>query len=311
MLEGQGVYTYSDGSQMIAEYRGGVLNGEFVELDSSGEINVKGHHMDDKRSGFLQVFEENGSMLMGEVDESGHLSGDNIAYVYPDRHTALIGTFHEGALVKARYAYLKDPLPNPVTSLPNFELNSGISAPVVFDQSTHDILCRQPLVPDVYEQERVCVCESLIQDAGEGLYARRSLTEGEVVSFYNGVRLMHPEVDRRDWSLNSNTISLDDSIVLDVPAEYTSTSTYCASLGHKANHSNTPNCQYLPYSHPRFGDIKCISALRAIQAGEELTCDYGYTHKSVTTGIDDLPDWFVKEREGVQQESIERGKATH
>jgi hypothetical protein len=40
----------------------------------------------------------------------------------------------------------------------------------------------------------------------------------------------------RDWKENDNTISLDDEEVLDVPASLSSVSTYCASLGHKANH---------------------------------------------------------------------------
>ena len=52
------------------------------------------------------------------------------------------------------------------------------------------------------------------------------------------------QVDARDWRENSNTISLDDDWVIDVPKQYASTNVYCASLGHKANHSFTPNSKY-------------------------------------------------------------------
>lgn len=286
------MYTYSDGSQMIAKYKGGFLNGEFTERNAGGEVTAVGCHVEDKRSGFLQVFEENGNVLMGDVDDCGQLSGENIAYVYPDKCTTLVGKFHEGTLVEARYGTLKGALPLRLTRLPDIQLNPHFLIPVIFDQSTHDVLSCQPLIPDAYEQERVCVRPSLIPKAGEGLFARRELGEGEVVSFYNGLRLSHTEVDEREWSLNCNTISLDDSTVLDVPPEYSSTSNYCATLAHKANHSSSPNCQYTEYSHPRFGEIKCICTLRAVEADEELTCNYGYSHKSVTTGLDDLPGWF-------------------
>lgn len=54
------------------------------------------------------------------------------------------------------------------------------------------------------------------------------------------------QVDARDWSLNGNTISLDEDTVIDVPEPFNRTENYCASLGHKANHSFTPNCKYDP-----------------------------------------------------------------
>jgi len=54
------------------------------------------------------------------------------------------------------------------------------------------------------------------------------------------------QVDSRDWALNGNTISLDDETVIDVPEPYNHAAKYCASLGHKANHSFTPNCIYDP-----------------------------------------------------------------
>lgn len=52
------------------------------------------------------------------------------------------------------------------------------------------------------------------------------------------------QVDSRDWALNGNTLSLDEETVIDVPEPYNHVSKYCASLGHKANHSFTPNCIY-------------------------------------------------------------------
>ena len=177
-----------------------------------------------------------------------------------------------------------------------------------YDESTSKVISTSPLVPDFYEQlERVYVAPSLIPGAGEGLFARRTLPSGEIVSFYNGIRITHAEVDTRDWSVNNNTlISLDESTVIDVPEEYSSTEAYCASLGHKANHSFNPNCEYTPFYHPRFGYIKCIRTLCCVNEGEELTCNYGYNHKIPTTDANDVPKWYFCKSNQSIADSIHR-----
>lgn len=48
------------------------------------------------------------------------------------------------------------------------------------------------------------------------------------------------------------------------------------TLGHKANHSDRPNAEFDWTEHPRFGSIRTIVTIRAIEAGEEITVDYGY-----------------------------------
>ena len=75
----------------------------------------------------------------------------------------------------------------------------------------------------------------------------------------------------------------------------------------QVNHSFEPNTEYAPCFYPRFGmlpsacmcilaharacthadmtgHIKCIRALRSIDAGEELTVDYGFTNQA--------PQWW-------------------
>merc|ERR1712059_126872 len=110
---------------------------------------------------------------------------------------------------------------------------------------------------------------------------------GEIMSFYNGIRITHSEVDERDWSLNSNTIALDDNTVIDVPNHLSDTSVYCATLGHKANHSFTPNCTYDYYEHVRFGFIRSIRTITNVSAGDELTVAYNFEGTS-------FPDWYIR-----------------
>ena len=290
-LEGVATYVYADGRYMEARYENGDMNGRFTEYNPEGEVIGKGYHKDNARSGLLHLTDEFGATLTGVVNGEGLLSGNDIIYVYPDHRTALVGVFEDGIMKGAKAATLAS---SDMTGdvMPRFEYRTDYPETLEFDQSTHDCISRNPLVPDHYEQDRVCVAPSSIPGAGEGLFAKRDLDADTVASFYNGVRLSHEEVDGRDWSLNDNTISLDDEVVIDVPQGWSSVERYCASLGHKANHSSDPNCKYDHFVHPRFGPIKCVRTLRHVPAGEELTCDYGYHHKLPGSEIDDLPSWF-------------------
>lgn len=42
--------------------------------------------------------------MFGEVNEDGEMTGGSVAYIYPDRQTALYGSFVDGELIKARLA---------------------------------------------------------------------------------------------------------------------------------------------------------------------------------------------------------------
>ena len=50
------------------------------------------------------------------------------------------------------------------------------------------VLC-PPRQVDVYEERTVYVDKTTLQDAGDGLFARRDLAVDTLVAFYNGVRL--------------------------------------------------------------------------------------------------------------------------
>jgi histone-lysine N-methyltransferase SETD7 len=290
-LEGIGTFIYPEGSFLKGVYVEGDLNGYCKEYDSDHRLTFEGHYKNNVRCGFVKIYDEFGGSLLGNVDKSGSLTGKrSIAYLYPDGVTALIGAFSGGKMVSAQPAHLKDVVGD---CFPDAEVvGRPLYESVGYDESTNNTISTLPLVPDLYEQNRVYVAPSLLPNAGEGLFARRTLSLGEVVSFYNGVRITHSEVDNRDWVLNSNTLSLDESTVIDVPDEYSSVSKYCASLGHKANHSFDANCEYSPFHHPRFGHIKCIRTLCCVNEGEELTCNYGYDHKFPDTNKSDLPVWY-------------------
>lgn len=55
------------------------------------------------------------------------------------------------------------------------------------------------------------------------------------------------------------------------------------------------------FVHPRFGPIKCIRTLRAVQKDEELVVAYGYNHEAMEKNGPEAPDWYKQELEDFQQ----------
>ncbi|XP_061581924.1 histone-lysine N-methyltransferase SETD7 [Cololabis saira] len=295
-LQGQGVYTYEDGGVLNGTYVEGELNGPAQELDGDGRLVFKGQYKDNNRCGECWVYYPDGGGLYGAVNEDGEMTGDSLAYIYPDGRTAFYGSFVDGELIKAHLATV---ISNQ-TGRPRFERSP--SSPVFsYDKSTSSCIATHTLLPDPYESQRVFVGDSTIRGAGQGLFTRMDAEPGTIMAFYNGVRITHSEVDSRAWALNGNTISLDEDTVIDVPQPFDQMERYCASLGHKANHSFTPNCKYDPFVHPRFGLIKCIRTLSAVQKDEELTVAYGYDHDPTGKTGPEAPDWYKQELEVFRQ----------
>lgn len=54
------------------------------------------------------------------------------------------------------------------------------------------------------------------------------------------------------------------------------------------------------FVHPRFGPIKCIRTLRAVEAEEELTVAYGYDHSPPGKSGPEAPEWYQVELKAFQ-----------
>uniref|UniRef100_A0A8C4R5A3 Histone-lysine N-methyltransferase SETD7 n=1 Tax=Eptatretus burgeri TaxID=7764 RepID=A0A8C4R5A3_EPTBU len=238
-LQGKAFYTNEDGSTIHGTYSDGQLHGYAEEHDPDGRLTFSGHYQNNVRCGLCWIYFPDGGKLIGHVNDEGEMTGGHVGYVYPDDHTALYGEFVDAEMVSAHPASFH----GVEDGKSHFKILKD-GPELSFDRSTSTCISSKPLVPDPYEKKRVYVGPSLIPGAGEGLFALSAMEGGTVMAFYNGVRLTHEEVDGRDWSLNENTISLDEETVIDVPKDKSTTSLYCASLGHKANHSFMPNSKY-------------------------------------------------------------------
>ena len=128
------------------------------------------------------------------------------------------------------------------------------------------------------------VRQSRLDQAGEGLFAKTDLPSRTIVALFAGVRLKTATVAARlscnkyylcQMSLHmlhirerprsDYRIGLNVDLDLDIPDTCVDTSAYCATLGHKANHSFTPNGSFDLFEHPRFGLIRAILSLEDIK----------------------------------------------
>ena len=120
-----------------------------------------------------------------------------------------------------------------------------------------------PNFTDPFEKSTVFVRPSTFEGAGQGLFARRAVRAGHLISFYSGLILDCVEghdrnsLDRRvdtraaREKRNDNTLTFMDvtkpenkfEICVFVPSEYSSLDQYSATLGHKANHDAEPNAR--------------------------------------------------------------------
>jgi len=230
---------------------------------------------------------ESGALLInktrsrdGEVSEK---SGGT--FIYPDFHTALVGEFTEGKMVAAQEAQVKqlsiqDGILHVETSPPSGPCFSfAPSTKTSFGSS-------DPLLPDPFEERMVEVRCSGMEGGGEGAFARRDLQKGAVALIFNGYKVPLAE-SNIDWEKETEDSLYDrlaynihmpqeEDFFLDFPPSKADLSVYCASLGHKVNHSFVPNAEFSTIYHPRWGRVRSVVTLRKVAEGEELLVDYGY-----------------------------------
>ena len=252
------------------------------------EVTWLGRYRSGRASGHCWQAGEGGGWLTGQLDSRGEMTGDNIAFIYPDLSTAILGRFDRGVLVSG--------LPGRITGL---EVVEDIAVPqislvnqadrVSFSLSTEESVGLQPLVRDPYETRTVEVRPSQVGGGGEGLFLRRNVKRNEVVAFYNGVRLPPRHGRKESWEDSGYKIFTNTEEVwgerMDLPGDLVDTQNYRATLGHKINHNFDYNCTEWFFQHPRHGLIPCITAVRDIEEGEELFLHYGYDPRN-------CPGWY-------------------
>ena len=215
-------------------------------------------------------------------------SGDNIAFLYPDLSTALVGTFLRGILVSARSAAVSSSTMVDGVLVPSFSFLSDQK--FSFWPSTIDRVLCPPHQRDPYESRLVRVGTSRMEGGGEGLFAKRFIASGTIVAFYNGVRIGQEDPNPHgttgycifvDWGkqLPFPFPWVKEGEQIDIPGKYQDSQDYTATLAHKVNHSFSTNCEFTNFCHPCYGLLPAIIATSDVAKDEELFTNYSLDMK--------------------------------
>jgi histone-lysine N-methyltransferase SETD7 len=223
------------------------------------------------------------------VSDDNEMTGENIAYIFPNFKDALLGTFSKGKFFSGLEVELSDI--KILYGMAEGSFTQYKKHPrVIRDCSSAYAIALNPLIPDRLEHDRVEVKLSNTPDSGEGLFAKVDFHEGDLVSVLNGVRLS-PSIED-EWS--DYKVNFSTELDLDVPEDMRRLDQYCATLAHKANHSFLPNTRWGRLDHPRFGLVVTIIAIKPILVGEELTVNYKYPVTLAPQWYKDCHEIFYK-----------------
>ena len=131
----------------------GIVHGFVRYFDKKGRLSFVGKHENGQPCGTCWKIIPGGGCVVGEVDSNGHLTGAEIAYIYPDFATVLLGEFRDGVMEKAQEACIVGMEENdsgikvPSYSSPNGHMHvrqirtfnhicSGLSQPIMYQLST-------------------------------------------------------------------------------------------------------------------------------------------------------------------------------
>ena len=224
--------------------------------------------------------------MVGRVDCEGCLTGKDIAYIYPDYETALVGVFRDGVMVTAEEADITDVIEdNAGIKIPEFHKRGHVH--MRQDRVEDPDLLLDPTTRDPYESKMVELRISDIPEANEGLFANMAIEMNTTVAFYNGMPVRVEDFDPDTWDTNSYKIfdpanvprgtidippwaQVRTRTLLNISYFLQSSDAYCASLAHKTNHSFQPNAQFTVFNHPKFGVIPCVATIVDIEQGEEV-----------------------------------------
>ena len=148
------------------------------------------------------------------IAKNNQITGDNIAYIFPNLRDAVFGTFSNGKFLSGFEAELSSVDIMNGMAVGSFTKNQG-DHKVARDRSTSYKIALNPMVPDRQEHSRVEVRESNTPDSGEGLFAKIAFKEGDLVALLNGIR-SSPALDD-DWS--DYKVNFNTELDLDIPTD--------------------------------------------------------------------------------------------
>jgi len=294
VLTGLGKVIMKDDTVRQGTFQHGYLHGPVSGGGGHGDSGLSwiGHYRAGLPHGTCWVSMLGGGWLVGRVDDTGAFTGADIAFLYPDLSTALVGEWRDGQLVAGRSSRLTRLQEVHGVLVPSFTIpdNSTTNHYERWISTDSCMLC-PPHRQDPYESTLVRVAMSEVEGGGEGLYARKNIPAGTLIAFYNGIRMTKEQ--RTPWSDTGYAIFVEwaergrrTGDHMDLPPEFHASENYTSTLAHKLNHSFIANCEWSNAEHPCYGLIPSVSTCLDVLEGEELTINYGLD-------MERAPQWYM------------------
>jgi len=251
-----------------------------------------GHYRAGLPHGTCWVSMLGGGWLVGRVDDNGAFTGTDIAFLYSNLSTALVGEWRDGKLVAGRSSRLTGLQEVHGVLVPSFTSTDNSSANH-YERwiSTDSCMLCPPHRQDPYESTLVRVAKSEVEGGGEGLYARKNIPAGTLIAFYNGIRMTKEQ--RTPYGDTGYAIFVEwaergrkTGDHMDLPPEFHASENYTSTLAHKLNHSFIANCEWSNAEHPCYGLVPSVTTCFEVLEGQELTVNYGLD-------MERAPQWYM------------------
>ena len=152
----------------------GYLEGPVRGLDDKGKLTFVGEFRKGLPFGCCWLAKEGQGWLYGSVDNRGRFSGDNVAFLFPDRTTAMVGNFQDEIMIQAAAGRVTGAKLNEAEVLcleltTNQNKDDGQHFYSWSPSTCTEIKCDW-LLPDCYEAVTVTCRSSKVNGAGEGTF---------------------------------------------------------------------------------------------------------------------------------------------
>ena len=107
ILCGQGKVTHLNGDVLHCMFRSGYVTGPTKLYDKKCVLKQVCWFHRNVAYGTVWNFLKGGGFLVGQADTMGLMTGDNIAFLYPDLRTSLYGSFIKGKMSVAQTCFVK------------------------------------------------------------------------------------------------------------------------------------------------------------------------------------------------------------
>ena len=169
-------------------YERGTAHGSYRHARLDGQLLGYGRFSNGvKAGGQLVVGSGGNSYYLGQVDSRDKLCGE-VVFLYPCLQTVIVGQYRAGKLSSGHYRSLSRAS---LTSdgFISLEFEGGLGREVLYDPPSCFSISQRPLEPDLYEERTVRVAASTVAGAGEGLFAIRNLSAGDLVCLFSGSKI--------------------------------------------------------------------------------------------------------------------------